>query len=160
MKSAAVKNQTSVGSVPLVAVSMQSLGSMKNVLYFDLGTEEVCMCQHLVFDEAMADMLPNERPPNACALHVSSGSDQLKDVILDGVNNTDTLGITFSPSPFEAMVEVVFPLSMDGIPGFEFADCSHMHHAFVTKGPVNSGRKGKQNCTAEIHQIIHGGGRR
>jgi hypothetical protein len=34
----------------------------------DLGTEEVCLCQHLVFDEAMADMLPNDRPPYACAL--------------------------------------------------------------------------------------------
>jgi hypothetical protein len=52
-------------------------GSMKNALYFDLGTEEVCLCQHLVFDEAMADMLPNEHPPNTCALDVTSGSDQL-----------------------------------------------------------------------------------
>jgi hypothetical protein len=106
---------------------------MKNALYFDLGTEEVHLCQHLVFNKAMPDMLPNECPPNAHALDVISGSDQLKDVILDGVNDTDALGITFSPSPFEAMVEVMFPLSVDGVPGFEFADCSRMHCAFVTK---------------------------
>jgi hypothetical protein len=138
-------------------------GSMKNALYFDLGTEEVCSCQHLVFDEAMADMLPNERPPNARALDVNGGSDQLRDVILDGVNDADALGITFSPSPFEAMVEVMFPLSMDGVSGFEFADCSHMHRAFVRKilsAVDGNGKRGPTIRTAEIHWFIHCGGRR
>jgi hypothetical protein len=124
-------------------------GSMKNALYFDLGTEEVRLCQRLVFDEAMADMLPNERPPNARALDINGGSDQLEDVILDGVNDADALGITFSPSPFESMVEVVFPLSVDGVPGFEFADCSHMHRAFVTKILSAVDRNGKQSSQAQ-----------
>jgi hypothetical protein len=104
-------------------------GSMKNALYFDLGTEEVCSCQHLVFDEAMADMLPTEQPPNACVLVATNDSYQHEDITMDSVDDADAL----APSPSEAMAEVVFPLSADGVPGFECADCSCMHHALITE---------------------------
>jgi hypothetical protein len=97
----------------------------------------------------MADIFHNERPPNARALDVSSGSGQLEDVILDSVNDADAPGITFSPSTFKVMVEVVFSLSVDGVPGFEFADCSRMHCAFVTKFLSTVDRKGKRNNQAQ-----------
>jgi hypothetical protein len=47
------------------------------------------------------------------------------------------------------MVEVVFPLSVDGVPGFEFADCSRMHRALVTKVLSTVDGKGKRNSQAQ-----------
>jgi hypothetical protein len=119
-------------------------GSMKKAL--DLGTEEVCSCQHLVFDEAMADMLPTELPSNTCVLVATNGSDQHEDITMDSVYDADAL----APSPSEAMVEVVFPLSADGVPGFEFADCSCMHHAFVTEILSTMDGMGKGNNQARL----------
>jgi hypothetical protein len=68
---------------------------------------------------------------------------------MDGVNDADGLGITFAPIPFEYMVEVVFPLSMDGIPGFESAYCIRMHRASVAKVLSTADGKGKQNSQAQ-----------
>jgi hypothetical protein len=59
--------------------------------------------------------------------------DHLDDIILEGIDDDDAFGVSFSPSPFESMMEVTFPLDAAGNPGFEFADCDLMRQAFVSK---------------------------
>jgi hypothetical protein len=74
----------------------------------------------------MADLDPAEQPPNACDLHMENTPDHLDDILLEGINDADAFGISFSLSPFESMMEVTFPLDAAGNPGFEFADCEHL----------------------------------
>jgi hypothetical protein len=74
----------------------------------------------------MADLDPTEQPPHARAVHMESTPNHLEDIILDGIDDDDALGVSFSPSPFESMMEVIFPLDATGNPGFEFADCNLM----------------------------------
>jgi hypothetical protein len=116
---------------------------MKNALYYDLDSQSVRSCQHIVFDEGMTDLDPTKQPPNACALHMESDSNHLDDIILDGIDDDDAFGVSFSPSPFESMMEVVFPLDATGNPGFEFADCNLMRRAFVSKVTSTMHGKGK-----------------
>jgi hypothetical protein len=97
-----------------------------NALYYDLETQSVRSCQHIVFNKGMADLDPAEQPPNARALHMENTPDHLDDIILEGIDDDDAFGVSFPPSPFESMMEVTFPLDAAGNPGFEFADCDLM----------------------------------
>jgi hypothetical protein len=99
---------------------------MNNALYYDLDSQSVRSCQHIVFDKGMADLDPTKQPLNACALHMESNPNHLDDIILDGIDDDDAFGVSFSLSPFESMMEVIFPLDATGNPGFEFADCNLM----------------------------------
>jgi hypothetical protein len=96
----------------------------------------------------MADVDPMERPPNARMLHSSDHPNHLEDVMLDGVDDDDAFGISFSPSPFESMSEVIFPLNVDGDPGFEYADCNLMRQAFITKVIATMHGRGKGKDTS------------
>jgi hypothetical protein len=118
-------------------------GSMKNALYYDLESQSVQACQHIVFDEGMADLDPAEQPPNACALHMENTPDHLDDIILEGIYDADVFGVSFSLSLFESMMEVTFPLDAAGNPGFKFADCDLMHQAFIPKVTSSMHGQGK-----------------
>jgi hypothetical protein len=65
---------------------------MKNALYYDLETQSVRSCQHIVFDKGMADLDPAEQPPNAHARHMENTPDHLDDIILEGINDNDAFG--------------------------------------------------------------------
>jgi hypothetical protein len=116
--------------------------SMKNALYYDLESQSVRSFLHIVFDEGMADLDPAEQQPNARTLHMEN-TPYLDDIILEGIDDTDTFGVSFSPSPFESMMEVTFPLDAAGNPGFEFADCDLMHRAFISKVTSSMHGQGK-----------------
>jgi hypothetical protein len=67
--------------------------SMNNAL---LESQSVRSCQHIVFDESMADLDPAEQPPNARAQHMENTPDHLDDIILEG---SMTLMHLVSPFP-------------------------------------------------------------
>jgi hypothetical protein len=104
--------------------------SMKNALYYDLESQSVRSCQHIVFNNGMTDL---EQPPNARALHIENTPDHLDDIILEGIDDYDAFGVSFLPSLFESMMEVTFPLDATGNLGFKFAGCDLMRQAFVLK---------------------------
>jgi hypothetical protein len=105
-------------------------------------------CQHTVFNKGTADLDPAEQPPNARALHMENTPDHLDDIILEGIDDADAFGVSFSPSPFESKMEVTFPLDAAGNPGFEFAECDLMHRAFVSKVTLIMHGQGKGKETA------------
>jgi len=46
-------------------INLGYASSMKNILFWDLKTEKVRECLHVIFDEAMNDLPYDEKPPNA-----------------------------------------------------------------------------------------------
>jgi hypothetical protein len=74
---------------------------------------------------------------------MESTHNNLDDIILDDIDEDDAFGVSFSPSPFESMMDVIFPLDATGNPRFNFTDCDLMHQAFVSKVTSTMHGKGK-----------------
>lgn len=103
---------------------------MKNIIFHDLATESIRECQHVIFDEAMNDLLPSEKPPNARLL------EGLKTKKLDeldiGAAPLPNLDVSVRPFVKTKTVTVEFDGDSDDPTGLAFADCKRLHRAFVS----------------------------
>ena len=110
--------------------------TMKNILYYDLDSEIVKECQHVVFDESMTDL--SIKPPNARlldGLRPDSAALDLHDFTVD-VPDLET-----TSTPFLQLKTITVPLELESERplGLAFDTCSKLKRVFAsafTRAPV------------------------
>jgi hypothetical protein len=101
---------------------------MMNVLYYDLQTKEIRVCNHIWFDEGMRDVA--EKPPNARILETALGAAPLDSTEFEAC--FPELETTFNP--FSRLLEVTIPVTCDlPLLGLTFATCSQHLRAYVSE---------------------------
>jgi hypothetical protein len=101
----------------------------KNILYYDLDTNQVKTAQHAVFDEAMNDVPIEKRSFNARLLN--AGGDIASVDLVDVSASYPDLDV--SRSPFTGFKTLTFPLNLDSDDalGFHLVECDRLKRGFL-----------------------------
>jgi hypothetical protein len=113
--------------------------TFKNALYYDKTTEAIKICQHVAFDETMADLAFPARSPNSQMLQTIKDGTPLD--TLNMATPSHHLDLDVHIHPFTAFQTITMPLDVDASHPLhiEVANCSDLGRAFITKihlGPV------------------------
>jgi hypothetical protein len=125
--------------------------TLKNALYYDLATETVKSSLHVAFDEAMLDLPDAQKPPNARMLHATQTGQPIDSMSFDHPH--DQIHLAIRTHPFLDFQTIVMPLNPESahIVSLEFADCSALHRAFISKvhgSPI--GRRMTKSVRADL----------
>ena len=104
--------------------------SLKNILYYDVATEEVKWTTHATFDEGMNDLPMDSRPPNAKLLLEAAG----KRPFAPEDEPFEFPDIDFTSSPFADVTDyhVRRGAFKDANLGFEFTMCTYRLRAYIS----------------------------
>jgi hypothetical protein len=107
-------------------------------LYYDEITAAVKICQHVAFDETMADVDFAARSPNAKMLQNLKDGTHLDTVDLTALSTLTDLDVNLHL--FTAFQTITMPLDPDAPHPLhlEVADCSDLGRAFITKAHCSS----------------------
>lgn len=111
--------------------------TMRNVLYWDLESEQVKTAQHVAFDESMADLV--DKPPNARYL---DGIRRGKCDLFDAAVDLPDLEVTRDPFNEFREVDLPYDAAAEYPLGLVFRKCDRLHRAYVSE--VNHAPAGRR----------------